>query len=140
MEWSYNTLMKFTHDITITLSNFLDAVEFETRSIKNMFNYFNLKFSYKPFLPFNSISVAGTGSDPSGEPLTGSSLFTSPGMQSLMQQMTENPQLMQNMLNAPYTQVTPGVDFSIVLVERIADRQIFSHEIEAKKFDVGEWK
>ena len=108
MEWSYNTLMKFTHDITITLSNFLYAVEFETRSIKNMFNYFNLKFSYKPFLPFNSISVAGTGSDPSGEPLTGSSLFTSPGMQSLMQQMTENPQLMQNMLNAPYTQVTPG--------------------------------
>ena len=35
---------------------------------------------------------------------TGSSLFTSPGMQSLLSQMTENPQLMQNMLNAPYTQ------------------------------------
>jgi ubiquilin len=31
-------------------------------------------------------------------------MFTSPGMQSLMSQMTENPQLMQNMLNAPYTQ------------------------------------
>jgi ubiquilin len=25
-------------------------------------------------------------------------------MQSLLQQMTQNPQLMQNMLNAPYTQ------------------------------------
>jgi ubiquilin len=25
-------------------------------------------------------------------------------MQSMMQQMTENPQLMQNMMNAPYTQ------------------------------------
>ena len=32
------------------------------------------------------------------------SMFTSPGMQSLMQQMSENPQLMQNMMNAPYTQ------------------------------------
>ena len=31
-------------------------------------------------------------------------MFTSPGMQSLMQQMSENPQLMQNMMNAPYTQ------------------------------------
>merc|ERR1711981_178114 len=31
-------------------------------------------------------------------------MFTSPGMQSLMAQMTENPQPMQNMLNAPYTQ------------------------------------
>ncbi|KAJ9584312.1 hypothetical protein L9F63_021343, partial [Diploptera punctata] len=31
-------------------------------------------------------------------------LLSSPGMQSLMQQMTENPQLMQNMLSAPYTQ------------------------------------
>lgn len=31
-------------------------------------------------------------------------MFTSPGMQSLMSQMAENPQLMQNMMNAPYTQ------------------------------------
>jgi len=35
---------------------------------------------------------------------TGSALFTSPGMQSLLSQMTQNPQLMQNMMNAPYTQ------------------------------------
>merc|ERR1719189_178514 len=35
---------------------------------------------------------------------TGSGLFTSPGMQSLLSQMTQNPQLMQNMMNAPYTQ------------------------------------
>lgn len=33
-----------------------------------------------------------------------SGLLNSPGMQSLMQQMMENPQLMQNMLSAPYTQ------------------------------------
>ncbi|KAL1139315.1 hypothetical protein AAG570_006301 [Ranatra chinensis] len=31
-------------------------------------------------------------------------LFNSPGMQSLMQQMMDNPQLMQNMINAPYMQ------------------------------------
>ena len=29
-------------------------------------------------------------------------MFNSPGMQSLMQQISENPQLMQNMLSAPY--------------------------------------
>jgi len=31
-------------------------------------------------------------------------MFSSPGMQSLMQQMMDNPQLMQNMMNAPYVQ------------------------------------
>lgn len=31
-------------------------------------------------------------------------MFQTPGMQSLLQQMTENPQLMQNMFNAPYMQ------------------------------------
>uniref|UniRef100_T1JDD4 Ubiquilin-4 n=1 Tax=Strigamia maritima TaxID=126957 RepID=T1JDD4_STRMM len=31
-------------------------------------------------------------------------IFNSPGMLSLMQQLIDNPQLMQNMLNAPYTQ------------------------------------
>lgn len=29
-------------------------------------------------------------------------MFSSPGMQSLLQQISENPQLMQNMLSAPY--------------------------------------
>ena len=29
-------------------------------------------------------------------------VFSSPGMQSVMQQISENPQLMQNMLSAPY--------------------------------------
>ncbi len=29
-------------------------------------------------------------------------MFNSPGMQSVMQQISENPQLMQNMLSAPY--------------------------------------
>ncbi|XP_048187188.1 ubiquilin-1 isoform X3 [Perognathus longimembris pacificus] len=32
----------------------------------------------------------------------GASMFNTPGMQSLLQQITENPQLMQNMLSAPY--------------------------------------
>eukprot|EP00094_Tigriopus_californicus_P002378 TCALIF_02296-PA protein Name:"Similar to UBQLN1 Ubiquilin-1 (Homo sapiens)" AED:0.14 eAED:0.14 QI:0/0.57/0.5/1/0.85/0.87/8/672/571 len=45
---------------------------------------------------------SGTGSGTTPD-LTGGSLFASPGMRSLMQQMTENPQLMQNMMNAPYT-------------------------------------
>lgn len=29
-------------------------------------------------------------------------MFNSPGMQSLMQQISDSPQLMQNMLSAPY--------------------------------------
>ncbi len=48
-------------------------------------------------------STSNTSSN-SSSGLTGGSLFSSPGMQSLLQQMTENPQMMQNMLNAPYTQ------------------------------------
>ncbi|KAJ8267864.1 hypothetical protein COCON_G00130360 [Conger conger] len=32
----------------------------------------------------------------------GNGMFSSPGMQSLLQQISENPQLMQNMLSAPY--------------------------------------
>ena len=32
----------------------------------------------------------------------------------------------------------PGVDFSIILAERFTVRQIFLHENEVKKFDVGE--
>ncbi|KAJ3609106.1 hypothetical protein NHX12_023632 [Muraenolepis orangiensis] len=32
----------------------------------------------------------------------GNGMFNSPGMQSLMQQISDNPQLMQNMLSAPY--------------------------------------
>ena len=31
-------------------------------------------------------------------------VFNTPGMQSLMQQMAQNPQLMQNMTQAPYIQ------------------------------------
>lgn len=48
-------------------------------------------------------SGSGSGSS-SSTPSSGSAMFTSPGMQSLLNQMSENPQLMQNMLNAPYTQ------------------------------------
>lgn len=31
-------------------------------------------------------------------------MINSPGMQSLMQQIVDNPQLMQSMMNAPYVQ------------------------------------
>ncbi|XP_066993196.2 ubiquilin-1 [Anabrus simplex] len=50
----------------------------------------------------------GGGTTGSGTPRSGttrpSGLLSTPGFQSLMQQMMENPQLMQNMLAAPYTQ------------------------------------
>merc|ERR1719259_1150862 len=50
-------------------------------------------------------TAGGTGTTANATSgVTGSALYSSPGMRSLMQQMTENPQMMQNMLNAPYTQ------------------------------------
>ncbi|XP_069481977.1 ubiquilin-1 isoform X2 [Ambystoma mexicanum] len=53
---------------------------------------------------------SGTSGGTSGQSSTvphltsglGAGMFNTPGMQSLMQQITENPQLMQNMLSAPY--------------------------------------
>uniref|UniRef100_A0A8C2WI24 Ubiquilin-4 n=1 Tax=Cyclopterus lumpus TaxID=8103 RepID=A0A8C2WI24_CYCLU len=58
--------------------------------------------------PTGSTSTTG-GTNPSvSNPLginpgsLGNGMFNSPGMQSLMQQISENPQLMQNMLSAPY--------------------------------------
>ncbi|CAG4935116.1 unnamed protein product [Colias eurytheme] len=44
----------------------------------------------------------GSGSTASGGG-TGPGLINTPGMQSLLQQMSENPRLMQSMLSAPYT-------------------------------------
>ncbi|XP_078070608.1 ubiquilin-4 isoform X2 [Mustelus asterias] len=53
-----------------------------------------------------STTTSGTTSQPTmsglGAGLGGSGMFNTPGMQSLLQQITENPQLMQNMLSAPY--------------------------------------
>nr|CAD7200110.1 unnamed protein product [Timema douglasi] len=51
-------------------------------------------------------STPGSGETGTPRPTTHNptGLLNSPGMQSLMQQMMENPQLMQNMLAAPYTQ------------------------------------
>ncbi|XP_069786354.1 ubiquilin-1-like isoform X2 [Narcine bancroftii] len=45
----------------------------------------------------NQFTTTGLGAG-----LGGSGMFNTPGMQSLLQQITENPQLMQNMLSAPY--------------------------------------
>ncbi|CAG5122121.1 unnamed protein product [Candidula unifasciata] len=44
------------------------------------------------------------GSAPAGTPNFSQGMFNSPGMQSLMQQMMQNPQIMSNMLQAPYMQ------------------------------------
>ncbi|XP_064901967.1 ubiquilin-1 isoform X5 [Columba livia] len=58
----------------------------------------------------NSSSAGNSTSDSTGQSSTapnlgpglGAGMFNTPGMQSLLQQITENPQLMQNMLSAPY--------------------------------------
>ncbi|NXY43043.1 UBQL1 protein, partial [Ceuthmochares aereus] len=51
-------------------------------------------------------TTSGSTGQNSAAPSVGSGLeagmFNTPGMQSLLQQITENPQLMQNMLSAPY--------------------------------------
>ncbi|NXU55476.1 UBQL1 protein, partial [Turnix velox] len=57
-----------------------------------------------------SNSAGNATSDSTGQSSTipnlgsgvGAGMFNTPGMQSLLQQITENPQLMQNMLSAPY--------------------------------------
>ncbi|XP_028658260.1 ubiquilin-1-like isoform X1 [Erpetoichthys calabaricus] len=55
-----------------------------------------------------SNAINATTSPASGQLLSdlgsgiGAGMFSTPGMQSLLQQITENPQLMQNMLSAPY--------------------------------------
>ncbi|XP_063151254.1 ubiquilin-1 isoform X2 [Candoia aspera] len=55
-----------------------------------------------------SVGSSGTGGPgqssavPNLGPGLGAGMFNTPGMQSLLQQITENPQLMQNMLSAPY--------------------------------------
>lgn len=52
----------------------------------------------------NNSSSGGTGGANTGTSAGGMpNLLNTPSMQSLLQQMTENPTLMQNMLNAPYT-------------------------------------
>ncbi|OXB62506.1 hypothetical protein ASZ78_008144 [Callipepla squamata] len=51
----------------------------------------------------NTSSSTGQSSTlPNLGPGLGAGMFNTPGMQSLLQQITENPQLMQNMLSAPY--------------------------------------
>uniref|UniRef100_A0A3B3DEI1 Ubiquilin 4 n=1 Tax=Oryzias melastigma TaxID=30732 RepID=A0A3B3DEI1_ORYME len=59
-----------------------------------------------PWGPPNASSSSESGGATTGSTgTTGGttpSMFNSPGMQSLLQQISENPQLMQNMLSAPY--------------------------------------
>ncbi|XP_053151688.1 ubiquilin-1 isoform X1 [Hemicordylus capensis] len=47
-------------------------------------------------------STGQSSTMPNLGPGLGAGMFNTPGMQSLLQQITENPQLMQNMLSAPY--------------------------------------
>ena len=63
-----------------------------------IFLYFTVELGSNPSR--SSTGGSGTGSSAG----LSSGMFGSPGMQSLMQQMSENPQLMQGMLNAPHTQ------------------------------------
>ncbi|XP_061872895.1 ubiquilin-1-like isoform X2 [Colius striatus] len=49
-----------------------------------------------------SASMGQSSTIPNLEPGLGVGMFNTPGMQSLLQQITENPQLMQNMLSTPY--------------------------------------
>uniref|UniRef100_A0A8C8AFC5 UBQL1 protein n=1 Tax=Otus sunia TaxID=257818 RepID=A0A8C8AFC5_9STRI len=49
-----------------------------------------------------SASMGQSSAIPNLGPGLGVAMFNTPGMQSLLQQITENPQLMQNMLSAPY--------------------------------------
>ncbi|NXV24702.1 UBQL1 protein, partial [Cepphus grylle] len=49
-----------------------------------------------------SASMGRNSTIPNLGPGIGVGMFNTPGMQSLLQQITENPQLMQNMLSAPY--------------------------------------
>ncbi|XP_076217273.1 ubiquilin-1-like isoform X1 [Aptenodytes patagonicus] len=49
-----------------------------------------------------SASTGQSSTIPNLGPGLGVGMFNTPGMQSLLQQITENPQLMQNMLSAPY--------------------------------------
>lgn len=51
----------------------------------------------------NPWSQTQSDSSNQGQQRQGRGLLDSPGMQSLLAQMVENPQLMRNMLNAPYT-------------------------------------
>ncbi|XP_076369732.1 ubiquilin-1-like [Tachypleus tridentatus] len=53
-----------------------------------------------------STATSSTNTSSLGQNTPGGSFFGSPGMQSLMQQLVENPQLMQNMMSAPYMQST----------------------------------
>ena len=68
-----------------------------------------------PWAPPTTAGNAGTGTSTAtptgpgtqaagGAPGAGG-MFTSPGMMSLMQQMSENPTLMSQMMSAPYMQV-----------------------------------
>ena len=72
-----------------------------------------------------------SGGPPTGQRPTppGTGLFNSPAMQSLMQQMAENPQLMQNMLSAPYTQS--------MLQAFAADPSVAQHVINANPLFAG---
>lgn len=63
-------------------------------------------------------------------------MFNSPGMQSLMQQISENPQLMQNMLSAPYMRSmmqslsqNPELASQVHTHTHAFTRELYSHSI-----------
>jgi len=57
-----------------------------------------------PWAPPTSSTTNNTSSTTTGSSANTSGLFNSPGVQSLMQQMQQNPQMLQSMMSAPYMQ------------------------------------
>lgn len=67
-------------------------------------------------------------------------MFNSPGMQSLMQQISENPQLMQNMLSAPYMRsMMQSLSQNPELASQVRsakDSHAYSHTLVSDRRDV----
>lgn len=53
--------------------------------------------------PWAAAGGGGTGTNQSAANAAPPNVLNTPAMQSLMQQMSENPSMMSNLLNAPYT-------------------------------------
>lgn len=87
------------------------------------------------WFPFSAPSGNAEGRSPSASTLPGfAGMANSPGMQSLMQQMLDNPQLMQSMMSAPYTQsIFQQMASNPALAEQIVlNNPLFSSKIEIR--------
>ena len=101
--------IKKYNDYVLFICLFLDAINNPQQGQENVEPLPN------PWSGISGTGNAGSGGIPSsgsargggggsGTNVGGSGLFSSTGMQQLIQQMTDNPQLMQNLMSAPYMQ------------------------------------